>query len=208
LRRRAVGTVGASVTDAHVFAGLAEAHRSELRVHCQRIVGSYAESEDLVQETLLRAWRNRRSCHGRASFRAWLYRIATNVCLDFVRGGRRRDQPRPVNAPLGAAAVDGRVSPNPDRLLADAAAVDPAPDEQTITRETIDLLVAAAITHLPARQQEVLILRDLLGWPAADTAAKLGTTIVAVNSALRRARAIIRQHLPADRAEWPARQSQ
>ena len=153
------------------FAAAVESHRRELQVHCYRMLGSFEESEDLVQETFLRAWRKRASFHG-GSFRAWLYRIATNACLDVLR---RR--PSRVTPPEVAAAGDPSVppappvdlpwlQPYPDRLLEPIAASEEEPGEVVVARETIELAFLAAIQHLPPRQRAVLILRDTLGWSA------------------------------------------
>jgi RNA polymerase sigma-70 factor, ECF subfamily len=175
------------------FEELAERHRRELRVHCYRMVGSYEESEDLVQETLLRAWRGRAGFTGRSTFRAWLYRIATNACLDYLGGHARR--PTPV---AGGASEIGWLQPYPDRLLGCAE----EPDTATVARETIELAFLAAIQHLPARQRAVVILRDVLGWPAGETADLLEVSVAAVKSALQRARPVLRRELPERRLDW------
>ncbi len=180
------------------FAELFERHRGELRVHCYRMLGSFDEAEDLVQETFLRAWRGLDGFEGRSSFRAWLYRIATNACLDDVRA--RRVLPYDVEAASDPA--DGMpprtdiawLQPFPDRLL--------EPGDAAVARETIELAFLAAIQHLPPRQRAVLILRDVLGWPAKDTAARLDGTVASVNSALQRARTTLREHLPERRLDW------
>ncbi|WP_449062511.1 RNA polymerase subunit sigma-70 [Planomonospora algeriensis] len=182
------------------FAERVEEHRHELRVHCYRLLGSFDEAEDLVQETFLRAWRRRDTLRDEADLRAWLYRIATNACLDHLRAHPRRPEPRP--APAGAdpgldPPASGMVSwlqPYPDELL-DAA-------DLVIERETIELAFLVAIQHLPPRQRAVLILRDVLGWSAQETAESLELTVAAVKSALQRARPTVRRHLPAQRSEW------
>ena len=177
------------------FSALAERHRRELHVHCYRMLGSFDEAEDLVQETLLRAWRGRDSLERDDWFRAWLYRIATNACLDAIkRRGRRvpslesfRDVPW--------------LQPYPDRLLAEAAPPDEEPEAALVARETIELTFLAVMQRLPPRQRAVLILRDVLDWPAEQAAETLELSVPAVNSALQRARATLREHLPAGRRE-------
>ncbi|OIJ93314.1 RNA polymerase subunit sigma-70 [Streptomyces colonosanans] len=182
--------------DGAAFAGLAERHRRELRVHCYRMVGSFDDAEDLVQEALLRAWRYRGSFQGRSAFRAWLYRIATNVCLDFLE--RHPRQPTPGES--GRPAEVGWLQPFPDGLLEPVAAREAEPEAVVVATETIELACVVAIQHLPPRQRAVLILRDMLGWPAAETAALLGMSVAAVKSALQRARPVLREHLPERRA--------
>ncbi|MGK5522981.1 sigma-70 family RNA polymerase sigma factor [Micromonospora sp. URMC 107] len=199
--------------DEQTFAELTERHRRELQVHCYRMLGSFDDAEDLVQETFLRAWRKRESFQGRSTVRAWLYRIATNACLDFLE--RHNRQPRQLVAPtLSHGSVSGRTAlpqvevpwlqPYPDRLLEPVAPPDVEPDAALVAKETIELAFLAAIQHLPPRQRAVLILRDVLGWPATDTATLLDGTVAAVNSALQRARATLKRHLPERRMEWPA----
>jgi RNA polymerase sigma-70 factor (ECF subfamily) len=195
------------VRDEKAFAAAVEPHRAELRLHCYRMLGSFEDAEDLVQETFLRAWRRRASfgADGRFSVRAWLYRIATNACLDVLRARPRRVMPEQV-APAGDPAAPPPppadlpwLQPYPDRLIA------PAQDEPgvaVVERETIELAFLAAIQHLPPRQRAVLILRDVVGTSASDAAAALDTTVVSVNSALQRARATLRERLPERRAEW------
>jgi RNA polymerase sigma-70 factor (TIGR02960 family) len=176
------------------FSELAERHRRELHVHCYRMLGSFEDAEDAVQETFLRAWRRRETFEGRSTFRAWLYRIATNACLDLL--ARRRPEP----------ATGGEVlwlQPYPDRLLDElpAAAAD-EPEIVAVARETIELAYLVAVQHLAPRPRAVLILRDVLGWPAKDVAELLGDSVNSVNSALQRARAGMREHLPAQRQDW------
>jgi RNA polymerase sigma-70 factor (ECF subfamily) len=187
------------------FAHLAERHRRELRVHCYRMMGSYADAEDLVQETLLRAWRKRADFAGRSTFRAWLYRIATNACLDALDSpARRREVVAAADSGGGpadhAAAELPWLQPIPDSAL-DSGDAD-SPEGVTIARETVELAFLAAIQHLPARQRAVLILRDAAGLPAADTAAALDMSVASVKSALQRARATLRDRLPERRSEW------
>ncbi|MFJ6674905.1 RNA polymerase subunit sigma-70 [Actinosynnema sp. NPDC091369] len=173
------------------FTQEAERHRHELRVHCYRLLGSFDEAEDLVQETFLKAWRARDTFEGRSSFRAWLYRIATNACLDVI-------DRRPAHATTDGMPVADVpwLQPFPDALL------DAEPDAEVVARETIELAFLAAVQHLPAKQRAVLVLRDVLGWPASETAALLEETVPAVNSALQRARVTMRKHLPQRRSDW------
>ncbi|WP_410593766.1 RNA polymerase subunit sigma-70 [Amycolatopsis sp. lyj-23] len=184
------------------FETLVERHRREIQVHCYRMLGSLADAEDLTQETFLRAWKGRAGFEGRASVRTWLYRIATNACLDVLARRPRRvlpDQLGPAGEPDGPiAAVDlPWLEPCPDRLLEGAA-----PDDAVVERETIELAYLAALQYLPPRQRAALILRDVLGWSAKETAAGLETSVASANSALQRARATLRERLPARRAEW------
>ncbi|MBB5113800.1 RNA polymerase sigma-70 factor (ECF subfamily) [Micromonospora echinospora] len=180
--------------DEPAFTGLAQRHRRELHVHCYRMLGSFEDAEDTVQETFLRAWRRRETFAGRSTFRAWLYRIATNACLDLLAKCR----PEP--------ATGGEVlwlQPYPDRLLDElpAAGAD-EPEAVAVARETIELAYLVAVQHLAPRPRAVLILRDVLGWPAKDVAELLGDSVNSVNSALQRARAGMREHLPAQRQDW------
>ncbi len=186
----------ASAGDESAFTALVERHRRELHVHCYRMLGSFDEAEDLVQETFLRAWRGRASFEGGAGFRAWLYRIATNACLDTLRRNRRRV---PV---LHSFAEVPWIQPYPDRLLDEIAPSEAEPDAVVVAKETIQLAFLAVIQLLPPRQRAVLILRDLLDWPASETASLLGTSVAAANSALQRARATLREQLPARPSEW------
>jgi RNA polymerase sigma-70 factor (ECF subfamily) len=196
--------------DEPAFAALFERHRSELRAHCYRMLGSLEDSEDLVQETFLRAWRGRTSfsSEGRSSFRAWLYKIATNACLDVLRTRPRRLVPQELapaadpTSPPSPPADFPWLQPYPDRLLEPVAAAEAEPGAVVVARETIELAFLAAIQHLPPRQRAVLILRDVVGWSAKDTASALGASVDSVNSALQRARATLRQRLPERRTEW------
>jgi RNA polymerase sigma-70 factor (TIGR02960 family) len=180
------------------FATLTERHRRELHVHCYRMLASFDEAEDAVQETFLRAWRGRSGFDGSNQFRAWLYRIATNVCLDMLRSTARRSS--------GGPAEVSWLQPYPDQLLDEIipAAADEEPAEVAVRRETISLAFLVALQVLPARQRAALIARDVLGWPAAETAEMLGTSVAAANSALQRARVTMQQHLPRRRADWTA----
>jgi RNA polymerase sigma-70 factor (TIGR02960 family) len=188
----------ALAADERAFTASTEKHRRELHVHCYRMLASFEEAEDAVQETMLKAWRNRESFDGSELFRAWLYRIATNVCLDLIRKKGRR----PVAARSHAEV--SWLQPYPDRLLDEVAPSELEPDAVAVNRETIELAFLAAMQHLPPRQRAALIVRDVLGWPATDTAGLLETSVAAANSALQRARATLQQNLPARRGEWVA----
>ena len=181
------------------FAALTERYRRELHVHCYRMLASFDEAEDAVQETFLRAWRARDSFDGSALVRAWLYRIATNVCLDALR---RSAAPADLHARRSREV--SWLTPYPDRLLDEIAPSDEEPEAVVVTRETIELAFLAALQVLPPRQRATLIARDVLGWPASETATALDTSVAAVNSALQRARATMQAHLPAQRSEWSA----
>src|SRR6266576_2415898 len=178
------------------FAELTERHRRELHVHCYRMLASFDEAEDAVQETLLRAWRSRDSFDGGSLFRAWLYRIATNVCLDILRRSSRRP------ATVRNVSDVPWLQPYPDALLDQVAPSHDQPDAIIVERETIELAFLAAMQLLPPRQRATLIARDVLGWPASETASLLETSVAASNSALQRARATMGEHLPAKRSEW------
>ena len=187
--------------DESAFTDLTERHRRELHVHCYRMLASFDEAEDAVQETFLRAWRSRDSFDGSSMFRAWLYRIATNVCLDMIRRTSRR-----LTSMHSYAEVPW-LQPYPDAMLDEAAPTDDEPDAVIVERETIELAFLAAMQLLPPRQRAALIARDVLGWHAAETATLLETSVAAANSALQRARATMQEHLPARRAEWSAGES-
>jgi RNA polymerase sigma-70 factor (ECF subfamily) len=189
--------------DDAAFASLVEPHRRELQVHCYRMLGSYVDAEDHVQETLLRAWRSRSTYAGRSSLRAWLYRIATNVCLDTLR----RDLARvvlvgAVREPDSGPPEVPWLQPFPDRLLDEVALATDQPDAVVVAKETVELAFLAAIQVLSPNQRAVLILRDVLGWSAAETADLLDTSVPTVTSALQRARASLRRRLPQDSRAW------
>jgi RNA polymerase sigma-70 factor (ECF subfamily) len=197
------------------FAELTQRHRRELHVHCYRMLASYDEAEDAVQETFLRAWRGKSGFDGSGQFRAWLYRIATNVCLDMLRSTARRSPggpanglaSRPASRPSSSSPAEvSWLQPYPDQLLDELlpAPADEEPGEVAIRRETISLAFLTALQVLPARQRAALIARDVLGWPATETARLLGTSVAAANSAVQRARATMQQHLPARRSDWTA----
>ena len=183
------------------FDTLVRRHRRELHVHCYRMLASFDEAEDAVQETFLRAWANRERFEGASLLRAWLYRIATNVCLDTIRSRSRRV------AQLHSFAEVPWLQPYPDRLLDEVATTDEQPEAVVVERETIGLAFLAAMQVLPPRQRAALILRDVLGRPAAETASILDTSVAAANSALQRARATMQEHLPSRRLEWQASES-
>jgi RNA polymerase sigma-70 factor, ECF subfamily len=172
-----------------------EGHRAELTAYSYRMLGSAFEAEDAVQETLLRAWRSFEGFEGRAQLRSWLYRIATNVCLDMLNGRQRRARPmdlapaQTADTPLPDALPEERwIQPIPDgRVLPE----DGDPAEMAVARDTIRLAFVAALQHLPPRQRAVLILREVLRWKATEVAELLETTVASVNSALQRARSAL-----------------
>ncbi|KFU78301.1 RNA polymerase, sigma subunit, ECF family [Amycolatopsis lurida] len=173
--------------DTAPFALLTERHRRELQVHCYRMLANYEDAKDMTQETFLRAWNKRESFKGHAALRTWLYRIATNVCLDFLA---KRDDRTPLPSELLY------LQPYPDRMLPED------PQESAVARETIELAFIVAAQHLPPRQRAVFILRDVLGWPAPKAADALEVTVASVTSALRRARVTMRERLPGRRLDW------
>jgi RNA polymerase sigma-70 factor (ECF subfamily) len=189
--------------DEAAFGAMAERYRRQLQVHCYRMVGSFDDAEDLVQETMLRAWRARANFEGRSTFRHWLYRIATNACLNAVQRSPRRvtapDVIPATNDPRTVPKWDTEIpwiQPYPDELLEPAAPPETEPDSVAVARETIELVYLAAIQHLPPRQRAVLILRDALDWSAQETADLLEMSLPSVNSALHRARSTMRARLP------------
>jgi RNA polymerase sigma-70 factor, ECF subfamily len=190
-----MGTGTQAPVDEGAFSDLVERYRPEMQLHCYRMLGSFEDSEDAVQETFLRAWRRRESFEGRSTFRAWLYRIATNACLDALGRRQRRLQ-------TAAGPEVPWLQPYPDRLLEEVAASEEEPHAAVVSKETVELAFMAAIQHLPPRQRAVLILRDVLEWPAKDTAGLLEASVAAVNSALQRARAALKLQLPERRLEW------
>src|SRR3712207_4041731 len=171
-----------------------EQHRRELTAYCYRMLGSPFEAEDAVQDALLRAWRNLDKFEGRSALRSWLYRIATNVCLDMLEGRKKRARPmdmgpaRDHDGPIGEILPEVTwIEPMPDGLV--SAPEDPA--DVAESRETLKLAFVAALQHLPPRQRAVLILLEVLNWQASYVAAVLETSVASVNSALQRARATI-----------------
>jgi RNA polymerase sigma-70 factor (ECF subfamily) len=173
--------------DERAFGALVEPYRRALEIHCYRMLGSRHDAEDLVQETLLRAWRSLDRFEGRAAVSTWLYRIATNACLDEIERRPRRAEPL--------------VDPYPDELVAAAAAAAGAPIADPAARyalrEGMELALLTAIQRLPGRQRAVLILRDVLGWSGAEVSELLETSVAAVNGALQRARAAVDGVVPA-----------
>ena len=197
--------------DGDAFGVLVEPHRRELQVHCYRMLGSFQDAEDALQDTLLSAWQGLDGFEGRASLRTWLYRIATNRCLNARRAVRRRrakewdiadvDPPEPTG--LGEVVW---LEPYPDALLAGAAAASPGPEARSEQAEAISLAFVTALQLLPPRQLAVLILRDVLGYRAREVAGMLDSTVGSVDSALKRARAALRGRLPStgERERAPA----
>ncbi|NUT32554.1 MAG: RNA polymerase subunit sigma-70 [Hamadaea sp.] len=180
--------------DAARFALITERYRRELQVHCYRMLANYEDAQDMTQETFLRTWNKRESFKGHAALRTWLYRIATNACLDFLE---KRDDRTPVPAELPDAGSEVRyLQPYPDRMLPED------PQESVVARETIELAFIVAVQHLPPRQRAVFIVRDVLGWPASTAAGVLGLTVASVTSALQRARVTMREQLPGRRLDW------
>ena len=175
----------AQAGDERAFRRLVEPYRHALEVHCYRMLGSAQDAEDMAQETLLRAWRALERFEPRVQFQTWLYRIATNACLDELE--RRPRLPEPVG-------------PFPDRPADEAASQTYDPVARYAIREGMELALLRAIQELPGRQRAVLIFRDVLGWKAGEVADVLESTVASVNSALQRARATIDQHLPQTRA--------
>ncbi|MEU9194917.1 sigma-70 family RNA polymerase sigma factor [Streptomyces hundungensis] len=177
-----------------------EEHRRELTGYCYRMLGSAFEAEDAVQDTLVRAWRSIDKFEGRSSLRSWLYRIATNVCLDMLNAGNKRARPMDLTAatPVANAQLNSRpevtwLEPVPDgRVL--PTIEDPA--EAALARESVRLAFVAALQHLPPKQRAVLILREVLAWKASEVAELLGTTVASVNSALQRARSTLAESEP------------
>ncbi len=211
LESHSVGSRSVSVREANLTQTDLEPFRRELTGYCYRMLGSGFEAEDAVQETMVRAWRNADSFEGRSSVRSWLYRIATNVCIDMQRQVQRRARPMemgpaspPGGVPPRAAAARGHLGdPGPRRAAWRPEGTDPAEIAQY--RESIRLAFVTALQHLPARQRAALILCEVLRWQVAEVAELLDTSVPAVNSALQRARATLRA-LPADeRPEHPGR---
>lgn len=174
------------------FTTLVEPHRGELRVHCYRMLGSLQDAEDALQETLLAAWLGLDGFEGRSSVRTWLYRIATNRCLNLLRSATRQPVTAPRSVPLPEPSRLGevlRLQPYPDTLLEELSDQAPGPEARYESREAISLAFVTAVQLLPPNQRAVLLLRDVLGYRASETAELLGLTEDAVTSALKRARA-------------------
>ncbi|CAN5288362.1 sigma-70 family RNA polymerase sigma factor [soil metagenome] len=195
MQTRSDTTVHEGRADADSVEMQLEAHRRELTGYCYRMLGSNFEAEDAVQETMVRAWRGADGFQGRSALRSWLYRIATNVCLDMLKGPQRRARPMDLGP---SSMADTTLSPG----LPENAWVQPVPDARVLptdgdpaelaaSRETIRLAFVAALQHLPPRQRAVLILREVLRWQASEVAELLETSVVSVSSSLQRARATL-----------------
>ncbi len=185
------------------FADLAERHRRELRVHCYRMLGNLDDADDAVQNTMVRAWAGRAGFEGRATFRAWLYRIATNACLDSIKQRRRRVTPID-QVDLGSVYDElSWLQPMPtDARSAMAASTSSDPEAAAVGREAIELVILASIQYLTPRQRAVLILRDLLQWTPAEIGDVLAQSTASVNSLLQRARA---RMSTLGHEQWPTR---
>jgi RNA polymerase sigma-70 factor (TIGR02960 family) len=197
----------AQAGDADAFRDLTEPYRGELRLHCYRILGSLADAEDMLQETLIAAWRGLARFEHRASVRGWLYRIATNRCLNALRDAGRRIPTEPV-PPFRPPEPSRRgevtwLQPYPDALLEQVPEAAPGPEARYQLREAVELAFVAALQRMPPRQAAILVLRDVLGYPAAEVAQMLDTTETAVKGALQRARAALPAVPAADRSAPP-----
>jgi RNA polymerase sigma-70 factor (ECF subfamily) len=177
--------VGETSLSAQPVEELLEPHRSELTAYCYRMLASPFEAEDAVQETMIRAWRSYDRFEGRSALRSWLYRIATNVCLDMLQGSKRRARPMDLG-PAGEPIVENLRTP-------DVPWLQPLPDpaDEAVEKETIKLAFVGALQHLPPKQRAVLILCEVLRWQASEVAELLETSVASVNSALQRARATL-----------------
>lgn len=200
-RERAL-VAAARAGDEGAFQSLVEPHQSELQAHCYRMLGSVHDAEDAVQEALLRAWRGMGRFEARSTARAWLYRIATNACLDAIARRKRRVLPADHGPPAdphdgpGAPLVESVwIEPYPDGRLGEPGGAY-APEGRYERRESVELAFTAALQHLPPRQRAALIFRDVLGFSARETAEALETSVPSANSALQRARAAVDQRLP------------
>jgi RNA polymerase sigma-70 factor (TIGR02960 family) len=197
----------ARLGDDEAFRTLTDPYRRELHVHCYRILGSVQDAEDMLQETLLAAWRGLEQYEERDSLRAWLYRIATNRCLNALRDRGRRPR-ESAGLPFEVPEPTRRgeplwLEPYPDTLLEGIAEASPGPQARYETKEAVTLAFVATLQHLPPQQRAVLVLRDVLGFRAAEVANMLESTEVSVNSALQRARSALQTRLPADREHAP-----
>ncbi len=182
-----------ALSTAHAFGELEE-HRAPLTAYCYRMLGSPFDAEDAVQDSFVRAWRSRERFEGRAGMRSWLYRMATNVCIDMIKSRDRRNRPidlgpavEPLEKNLNARPEATWLEPIPIQLVAP----EKDPTDVAVERESIRLAFVAALQHLPARQRAVLVLREVLRWEAAEVAELLETSVASVNSALQRARATL-----------------
>jgi len=192
--------------DEQAFRELTDPYRGELLAHCYQILGSVADAEDMLQETLLAAWRGLDGFEGRSSVRTWLHRIAVNGCLNALRDRSRRPREVPLMAepPEPTRRTDPVwVEPYPDTLLDGVTDAAPGPEARYDTKESIELAFVTALQHLPPRQRTVLVLRDVLGYPAAEAADMLDITEASVKGALQRARAALQARLPAGRNQAP-----
>jgi len=195
--------------DEAAFAVLAERHRAELRIHCYRMLGSLDDAEDALQDAFLRAWRYRESLADGAPLRPWLYRVATNACLDVIARDRRRAElarsagEMSGTVQLGPADVTW-LQPLPDHLLEAALPRESEPEARVLTLESIGLAFLTVIQLLTPQQRAALILRDVLDWSAKEAADLLGVSVAAANSALQRARATLRARLPPRKQDRPA----
>jgi RNA polymerase sigma-70 factor, ECF subfamily len=198
-----VRLAAAGRVDEGAFRGLVEAQRADLHAHCYRMLGSLHDADDALQDTLLRAWRALPKFRGRSSLRTWLYRIATNVCLDAIARRPKRVLPidyGPATGPGGdepeqPAPDSVWIEPYPDETLG-VADGEAAPDARYERREALELAFVATLQHLPPRQRAVLILRDVLGFSAKESSESLETTVASVNGALQRARRTVDERLP------------
>ncbi|WP_328993689.1 sigma-70 family RNA polymerase sigma factor [Kribbella sp. NBC_01245] len=189
--------------DDEAFRQLTELHRRELHMHCYRMLGSFQDAEDVLQDTLLAAWRGLDRFEGRSTIRTWLYRIATNQCLNVIRSASRRpakewDVPEIEPPEPNRHGEIVWLEPYPDALLDGAIATPPGPEARYEQKESISLAFVTALQLLPARQRAVLILREVLGYPAADVADILDSSVESVTSALKRARATLQRRIPPD----------
>ncbi|HTU97792.1 MAG TPA: sigma-70 family RNA polymerase sigma factor [Solirubrobacteraceae bacterium] len=189
--------------DEDAFAALAEPYRRELQLHCYRILGSLQDAEDLLQETLLAAWRGLEQFEGRSSLRAWLYTIATNRCLNALRDRDRRPQAAPGDHAAALATMPAEVfaeiswlQPYPDALLEGVIDIAPGPEARYEAKESVALAFVSGLQHLAPRQRAVLVLRDVLGFHADEVADMLGSSPASVTSALQRARSTLERRLP------------
>ena len=198
--------IRARAGDHQAFAALTDPYRRELQLHCYRILGQVQDAEDAMQETLLSAWRALESFEERSTLRSWLYRIATNRCLNMLRDSGRRPATAAGPASTPEPTRYGEVlwlEPYPDALLEGIVDGAAGPEARYETREAVTLAFLTALHRLPPRQRAVLVLRDVLGFSATEVAAMLDTTPTSVNSALIRARATIEEREPHDRAPLP-----